>query len=163
MPTHAPLLLAIDLGTQSVRALLFDLQGQLVARAQHLFTDYQSEQPGWMSHDGEAFWQPAARCCQALWQQHKPERVAGISVTTQRGSLVPVDAQGACLAPAICWPDQRRATALPRLSPLWRAAFTVAGVRDTIDTLQRDAELNWWAQHEPALLARTHKVLLLSG
>lgn len=163
MPTHAPLLLAIDLGTQSVRALLFDLQGQLVARAQHLFTDYQSEQPGWMSHDGEAFWQAAARCCQALWQQHKPERVAGISVTTQRGSLVPVDAQGACLAPAICWPDQRRATALPRLSPLWRAAFTVAGVRGTIDALQRDAELNWWAQHEPALLARTHKVLLLSG
>ncbi len=157
------LLLAIDLGTQSVRALLFDLRGQLVARAQHPFTDYQREQPGWMTHEGDSFWQAAAACCQRLWREQSPQRVAGISVTTQRGSMLLVDAQGRCLTPAICWPDQRRATQLPQLSLAWRTAFRLAGVHGTIANLQRDAELNWWAQHQPALLARTHKVLLLSG
>jgi sugar (pentulose or hexulose) kinase len=155
------LLLSIDLGTQSVRALLFDLQGRLVARAQQGFDDYQQAEPGWMTHDGEAFWRAAAACCRQL-KQHAA-RVAGIAVTTQRGSIVPVDAQGACLAPAICWPDQRRATELPPLSPLWRAAFSAAGVRGTIDAFQRDAEANWWRQHQPQLAPRTHKLLLLSG
>ncbi len=61
------LLLSIDLGTQSVRALLYDLKGELLARQQQVFTDYQREQPGWMSHDGEGFWQAAAACCQRLW------------------------------------------------------------------------------------------------
>ena len=63
------LLLAIDCGTQSVRALLFDLAGNLVGRAQETFNDYQSPHPGWHQHDGEAFWQATARCCRQLWQQ----------------------------------------------------------------------------------------------
>ncbi len=157
------LLLALDLGTQSVRALLFTLQGDLVERVQHPFTDYREPQPGWMEHDGEAFWQAAAGCCRRLWQTQDPSRVAGIAVTTQRGSVVPVDANGQCLAPAICWPDQRRATNPPPLPLHWRAAFAAAGVRGTIDRLQRDAEVNWWAEQRPDWLPRTHKLLLLSG
>jgi sugar (pentulose or hexulose) kinase len=41
------LLLAIDNGTQSLKALVFDLQGQLLAREQVEFTPYYSDQPGW--------------------------------------------------------------------------------------------------------------------
>lgn len=155
------LLLALDLGTQSVRALLFDLQGNLVERIQHPFTDYQQPHPGWMEHDGEAFWQAAAACCRRL--QTPRERIAGIAVTTQRGSLLPVDAQGHGLAPAICWPDQRQATRVPPLPTHWRAAFALAGVSATIERFQRDAEVNWWAAERPAWLPRTHKLLLLSG
>lgn len=143
-----------------MRALLFDAQGQLVERAQQVFHDYQQPQPGWMEHEGEGFWQAAAACCRRLQQRH---RVAAVAVTTQRASLVPVDATGRCLAPVICWPDQRRAERLPRVGPLWRAAFSLAGVRGTLDTLQRDAEVNWWAEHQSAMLAGAHKILLLSG
>ncbi|MFN7665586.1 MAG: FGGY-family carbohydrate kinase [Inhella sp.] len=158
------LLLSLDLGTQSVRALLYDLRGHLVGRAQQVFTDYQRPEPGWMTHDADGFWQAAAACCRRLWAEgHEANRGAGVAVTTQRGSLVPVDAQGRALSPAVIWLDQRRATQLPPLAPWWRAAFRLAGVRGTMDALQRDAEVNWWAQHEPALLARTHRFLLLSG
>jgi sugar (pentulose or hexulose) kinase len=131
---NPPCLLAIDLGTQSVRALLFDLHGELQGRAQQVFTDYQREQPGWMTHDGEAFWQAAAACCRQLLAGHDVRRVAGVSVTTQRGSIVPMAEDGRCLAPALIWLDQRRATRLPRIQPLWRAAFRLAGVAGTIDT-----------------------------
>jgi sugar (pentulose or hexulose) kinase len=89
--------------------------------------------------------------------------VAGLSVTTQRGSIVPVDAQGQCLAPVIIWPDQRRAEHLPPLALRWRAAFALTGLTDTMRTLQRDAEVNWWAEQAPELHRRTHKFLLVSG
>lgn len=157
------LILAIDLGTQSVRALLFALDGSLVARAQQVFADYQRPQPGWMTHDGEGFWRAAAACCQRLWATQEPARVAGVAVTTQRASMVPVDAQGRCLAPAIIWPDQRRATRLPRVAAHWRAAFALTGLSGTVRRFQQDAELNWWAQHEPALHGQAHAFLLMSG
>ncbi|MFO1225409.1 FGGY-family carbohydrate kinase [Roseateles sp.] len=160
------LLLALDLGTQSVRALLFAPDGRLVARRQQLLNDYQRPQAGWMTHDGEAFWQASAACIRALWTGPDAQtagRVAGLAVTTQRGSMLPVGAQGAPLAPAIIWPDERVATQLPHVAPWWRAAFHVIGMRHTLERFQRAAELNWWAEHEPALHAKAHKFLLLSG
>ena len=58
MTTARPddLLLSIDCGTQSTRALLFDPRGELVAKAQVALDDYLVERPGWMSHDVEGFW-----------------------------------------------------------------------------------------------------------
>ena len=156
-------LLAIDLGTQSVRALLFTPAGELVGRVQQPFTDYRREHPGWMTHDGEAFWQAAAACCKRLWAEHDPGAVAGVAVTTQRGTIVPVDAQGRCLASAIIWPDQRRATRVPPVAWPWRAAFTAIGLAGTLRALQQDAEVNWWAEHEPQLHARAERYLLMSG
>ena len=108
------LLLSLDLGTQSVRALLVDLRGNLVGRTQQVFTDYQRPQPGWMTHDADGFWQAAASCCQRLWAEgHDAQRVAGVAVTTQRASIVPVDAQGQPLSPAVIWPVSYTHLTLP--------------------------------------------------
>jgi len=159
------LLLSIDCGTQSARALLFDAHGTLVARAQVALDDYVVERPGWMSHDVEGFWLACARACRQLWAG-RPElaaRVRGVSVTTQRGTIMPVDAQGHAVLPALIWLDQRRASRPPRINAAWRAAFRLAGVAETIRYFQREAEVNWWAENEPATWERTHKVLLLSG
>jgi sugar (pentulose or hexulose) kinase len=159
------LLLAIDCGTQSVRALLVDLQGGIVAKCQHALTGYVAVQPGWMEHDADAFWDAAAGVCQGLWQTHAAlrARVRGVAVTTQRGTLVPLDAASRPLRRFIVWLDPRRASQPRRFSPWWRLAFRAAGVSATIDQFTREAELNWIAEHEGPLLAGTHKVLLLSG
>ncbi|MFY7865302.1 FGGY-family carbohydrate kinase [Roseateles sp.] len=162
---RAELLLAIDCGTQSVRALLVDLHGNIRAKCQQPLDDYISLQPGWLEHDAEAFWQAAASVCRGLWAQHADLRacVKGVVVTTQRGTLVPVDAAGKALRPFIIWLDQRRASRAPRVSPWWALAFKAAGVSATIDYFGREAELNWIAEHEPERHALTHKVLLVSG
>jgi len=159
------LLLSIDCGTQSARALLFDLAGNLVGRAQAPLKDYRVPQPGWLEHDGEGFWQAAAKCCQALWGRDRSwrEAVRGVAVTTQRASIVPVDADGGCLHPALIWLDQRRATQLPAIPSWWRLAIAMAGQAGTVRHFQREAEVNWLSQHEPALHAATHKFLLVSG
>jgi len=166
--TAAPpddLLLSIDCGTQSVRALLFDPRGRLVATSQRPLAGYVVERPGWMTHDVEGFWAACVEACRALWAA-RPElaaRVRGVSVTTQRGTLMPIDAQGRAPLPAVIWLDQRRATRVPRISGHWRALFRLAGVADTVRHFQREAEVNWWAENAPDAWARTHKVLLLSG
>jgi sugar (pentulose or hexulose) kinase len=160
-----PYLLAIDNGTQSVRALLFDLHGNLVDKAQVPITTYQSPQPGWMENDPEAFWQTLSQACQRLWASTAvpKEAIAGVVVTTQRGTTVSLGADGQPLRPSMIWLDQRRAELAPRLPWWWEAAFAAIGMRDTVRHFQREAEANWIAQHQPDLWARTDKFLLLSG
>ena len=159
------LLLSIDCGTQSVRALLFDARGELVGRAQEPLRDYSVPQPGWHEHDGEGFWRAAARACQSLWQQDPAWRraVRGAAVTTQRATLVPTDRDGRCLRPAITWLDQRRASELPRIGLQWRLLFSVLGFGGALRHFTREAEVNWLAQHEPELHRAAHKYLLVSG
>lgn len=159
-------ILAIDVGTQSSRALVFDAQGQVLAKAQVPHEPvYRSPQPGWAERDPELYWQAIAAACRQLWNESavRPEDIAALSLTTLRASVVCLDYEGRVLRPAMVWLDQRECTAPPRMSLLWRSAFAVAGARTLIAHLQRQAECNWLAQHEPELWARTDKFLLLSG
>ena len=81
-------ILAIDNGTQSVRALLFDLHGNLVDKSQVAIDTYQPPQPGWVENDPEAFWQSLCQACQHLWANTNVPKssVAGVVITTQRGT-----------------------------------------------------------------------------
>src|SRR4051812_5175777 len=137
----------------------------LVAKAQVLLDDYVLPRPGWMEHDVDGFWNACAQACQQLWALDPTRRAAvrGVTVTTQRGMIMPVDAQGRSPLRALVWLDQRRAARVPTIGAAWRAAFRLAGVAATVDYFQREAEANWWAENEPAAWAKTHKVLLLSG
>jgi sugar (pentulose or hexulose) kinase len=159
------LLLAIDNGTQSVRALLFDTAGEILAKARIPLDDYTTPQPGWHEHDVEAFWSAVCAATNALWREHPElrERVAGVAVTTQRATVVNLDADGRPLRPAITWLDQRKSPVLPPISAKWRVAFRLARVSDTIRYFQREAEANWLGAVEPDVWSRTHKYLLLSG
>ena len=155
------LLLAIDHGTQSVRALLFDLQGMLVAKTQVPIEAYFSRQPGWAEQNPEYFWSSLCAACQGVWTQADRERVAGVALTAQRATVINVD--GAGRPPAILWLDQRRTLGQPPVGGLWGMAFKLAGLSETIAYIQAEAECNWIRTHEPAIWAQTHKYLLLSG
>ncbi|MDP2164195.1 MAG: FGGY-family carbohydrate kinase [Hydrogenophaga sp.] len=158
-------LLAIDNGTQSVRALLFDLRGNLVDKAQVTIATYLSPQPGWMENDPEAFWQALCQACQRLWAITAVPKsaIAGVVITTQRGTTIALDQQGQPLRPAMTWLDQRRADQTPKLAWWWEAAFRAIGMMDTVRFFQKEAEANWIAQHQPEIWAKTDKYLLLSG
>jgi sugar (pentulose or hexulose) kinase len=158
------LILAIDCGTQSVRALLFDPRGNLVARSRIPLEPYVSPHPGWAEQDPEYYWRSLCQACQALWQQADlRERVAGVALTTQRATVVSVDRDGRPLRPAIVWLDQRRTEGLRPIGGLWGLAFRLAGVSDTAAYLQAEAEANWIRTYEPEVWERTYKYLLLSG
>jgi len=160
-----PTILAIDNGTQSARALLFDLHGTIVAKEQVHLEAYFSEHPGWAEHDPEDYWQAVCTACQRLWEHHPGLRatVAGVAVTTQRGTVVNLGADGQPLRPAITWLDQRRTDTVPPISAFWQLAFRAAGVHHTINYFRGEAEANWLKAYQPEVWDRTRHYLLLSG
>ena len=162
----APRLLAIDVGTQSARAIVFDAQGHLLARAQTIFEPtYVSPQPGWAEQDPEVYWDGVRQSCHKLWAsgEVKPGDITGVSLTSQRATMVCVDGEGKVLRPATVWLDQRRCESPPDLGPLWNTAFRLAGATALIKHFQAEAEANWFAQHQPELWRETKKFLFLSG
>ena len=56
-------LLAIDVGTQSTRALIFDLQGNLLFKARIPLPAYNSPKPGWAELEPDIFWQSLCQAC----------------------------------------------------------------------------------------------------
>jgi sugar (pentulose or hexulose) kinase len=160
------LLLAIDNGTQSVRALVYDLQGNLVARNQVPIEPYYSTQPGLAEQDPDLFWRALCQACQGLWAREAPglrERIAGMALTTQRGTVINLDRQGQPLRPAIIWLDQRRTEGLKPVGGLWGAAFRLSGMTGTVAYLQAEAEANWIRTQQPEIWRATDKYLFLSG
>jgi len=157
-------LLAIDNGTQSVRALLFDPRGNLVAKQRIPIEPYYSARPGLAEQDPEVFWRAICEACQGLWAQGVDKSsIAAVALTTQRSTVINVDKNGRPLRPAIVWLDQRRSEGLKPVGGLWGAAFAVAGASETVAYLQAEAEANWIRAHQPEVWNETHKYLFLSG
>lgn len=163
--TTEPLILAIDNGTQSVRALLFDIAGNLVGKGKQEIEPYFSEHPGWAEQHPEYFWQQLGHACARVWQatDARPEQVVGVTVTTQRGTVVNLDRDGHPLRPAILWLDQRHAAVNGPLPGPWGWLFRLTRLEDTVNRFRERAQANWIAQNQPDIWRRTHKYLLLSG
>ena len=107
--------LAIDNGTQSIRALLFDLQGNLLAKSRVPIEPYFSEHPGWAEQHPEYFWNMLCQACQQLWTTNRHpqsrDRRSGADHAARHGDqswIVTVKP----LRPAIIWLDQRRTEGL---------------------------------------------------
>ena len=158
-------ILAIDVGTQSARAHLFDLRGNPVAKARVPMEPYFSDQPGWAEQWPEYYWDHLGQACRQLWQENPraKETVAGVALTTQRSTVINVDRDGHALRPAITWLDQRRTTGLKPVGGQWGLLFRLAGMTETVAYLQAEAEANWIRTHQPDIWAQTHKYLFLSG
>ncbi len=157
--------LAIDNGTQSVRVLLFDLLGNLVAKSRVELEPYFSEQPGWAEQHPEYYWNSLCQACQQLWQQADlpQEAIAGVALTTQRATMINADREGQPLRPAIVWLDQRRTEGLKPVGGLWGLAFQLVRMAETVAYFQAEAEANWLITNQPEIWDKTYKYLFLSG
>lgn len=163
---HSPdLILAIDNGTQSVRALLFDLQGNLLEKSKVELEPYFSSQPGWAEQEVEYYWRGVCEACQKLWPKigDDKNRIAGMALTTQRATLINLDAEGKPLRPAITWLDQRRVENLPPIGYGWDVLFKLAGQGGTVNYFRAQAESNWLCYQQPDIWQRSNKFLFLSG
>lgn len=161
----APLILAIDNGTQSVRALLFDADGNLLGKGKQEIEPYFSEQPGWAEQHPEYFWESLGKACKLLWDatNARPEQVVAVTLTTQRGTVVNLDEHGRPLRPAIIWLDQRHASVDKAIKGPWSWIFKLTRLESTINRVREKAQANWIAQNQPNIWKKTRYFLLLSG
>ena len=104
-------ILAIDQGTTSTRALIFDPARRVVAKAQQEFAQYYPDE-GWVEHDAEMIWRDVLATTTAALAQSglAAGDIAAIGITNQRETVVLWDrATGAPLHRAIVWQDRRTA------------------------------------------------------
>lgn len=107
--------LAIDQGTTSSRAILFDANLAPVASAQEEFTQH-FPASGWVEHDPEDIWRSQRETAQAVVAKVGAEAVAAIGITNQRETTVIWDrATGKPIHNAIVWQDRRTSDACARL------------------------------------------------
>jgi len=107
----SPLILSIDQGTTSSRAMLFEKNGASFAVAQQEFTQIYP-QAGWVEHDPEEIWTKTLEVCRRVLEQASSagRTVAGIGITNQRETTLVWDKlTGKPIFNAIVWQDRRTA------------------------------------------------------
>jgi sugar (pentulose or hexulose) kinase len=164
----ADLVVAIDVGTQSVRAHVVDPGGTFLASARIPIVAYVSPRPGWAEQDPDVHWQALVEACRRVLADPavRRDRLAGVALTTQRATVVVTDDAGVPLRPAIIWLDDRRTDGLPPfggVGGLTALAFRALRLRDTIDGFAAATEANWIRANEPEVWGRVRHYLFLSG
>jgi len=162
---NIPLVLTIDMGTQSARALLCDSRGEIVAKAQKAYhPPYFSKQPGWAEQTPAFYWEAICECCQKLRraQEARWGDIAAVTISTIRDSCVCLDERLEPLRDVILWLDARESTN-DKVPGLMGALYKAAGVNETVTLQRRVSACNWIAENEPELWAKTAKFVLLSG
>jgi glycerol kinase len=101
------LILAIDQGTSSTKALLVDARGEVVGRAQ-ASVSIATPEPGWVQQDAEEIWASVRRAVSEALDLETAKRVVSVGLSTQRESCVIWDRRtGETLTPVVSWQDQR--------------------------------------------------------
>lgn len=102
-------ILALDQGTSSSRALLFDKQGEVVGVSQREFTQHYP-QPGWVEHDPMEIWESQLDVAQKVLSEQsvEPGQIAAIGITNQRETTLMWDRKtGEPVFNALVWQDRR--------------------------------------------------------
>jgi glycerol kinase len=147
-------LLAIDQGTTSTRAILFDGEARpLASHAIALRQIYPAN--GWVEHDPAEIWQAALACCQAVLKGRAADEVAAIGITNQRETSLIWDRKtGAPLHNAIVWQDRRGAARCAQLKKrgLERSISAKTGL--LLDPYFSATKLEWLLKNVKGLKGR---------
>ena len=101
-------LLAIDIGTSSCKAAVFDREGNVIGTAGSSYHVYYPH-PGWAEQDPEEWWGGVCRALQGMWKNEgiDPSDICCVGIDGQSWSAIALDAQGKCLVNTPIWMDQR--------------------------------------------------------
>ncbi|TVP90586.1 MAG: glycerol kinase [Pseudomonadaceae bacterium] len=162
MATH---LLAIDQGTTSSRAILFDAKGKPMGSAQEEFPQY-FPHDGWVEHDAEEIWDCTLSVCRQLLdeQQVEASAIRAIGITNQRETTLLWDADsGELLHRAIVWQDRRTADYCAELKAAGHEAMVSEKTGLLIDPYFSATKLRWLLENVPEARSRAEQGKLRFG
>lgn len=157
-------LVGIDLGSTSLKSVVYDLHGNVIASGSRPTERFHPDpaHPDWTVWDPAQIWQGAAASArEAVSGLRDPGSIAAVSVTGMGMDGVPVDESGRWLYPFISW-------LCPRTEPqrAWwektigkERTFSIGG--NNLWAFSTALRVLWMAEHEPSILARTDKWLLI--
>ncbi len=158
-------IMAIDQGTTSSRAILFDHSSNVVASAQKEFTQY-FRQPGWVEHDANEIWLSVLSCIAECIQRAgiDPSQVAGIGITNQRETTVVWNRRtGMPICKAIVWQSRQTDEICDSLKKkgLEELFQKKTGLR--IDPYFSATKIRWMLDHVEGAQQAAEKGELLAG
>ncbi|MEM2970050.1 MAG: xylulokinase [Candidatus Bathyarchaeia archaeon] len=137
-------LVGIDLGTSSCKTVIFNLDGKKVSEAQEEYPVYHP-QPRWAEQKPQEWWNAALKTIQeSLKKAHiQNGEIAGLSVTSQREAIVPIDKKGEELYNSIIWLDGRTISQAQKIRELLseQKVLTITGV--AIDPIYSASKILW--------------------
>jgi glycerol kinase len=157
--------LALDQGTTSSRAIVFDREGRVVSVAQREFRQI-FPQPGWVEHDAREIWATQhAVALEAMERSGADARsFTALGITNQRETTVLWNrATGLPVANAIVWQDRRTAPRCDALRRQGRAARIQQKTGLVIDAYFSGTKLEWLLDHVPGARARAEAGELAFG
>jgi glycerol kinase len=148
--------LALDQGTTSSRAIVFDERARMLGTAQAEFGQLYP-QPGWVEHDPEEIWRTQLDCARGALAQAGIDaaRVAAIGITNQRETTLVWDrVTGKPIHNAIVWQDRRTAAHCERLKEAGHEALVRARTGLVIDPYFSATKIAWLLDNVPGARAR---------
>lgn len=148
------LILVLDAGTTSTRAMVFDRAGGLRAVAQRDLVQHYP-QPGRVEHDAAEIWASTLACAQnVVTQAGGADRIACIGITNQRETVVAWDkVSGEPLARAIVWQDRRTADACAALREAGYEPLVQEKTGLVLDPYFSATKMRWLLDHAPDVRA----------
>ena len=156
---------ALDQGTTSSRAILFNRAGEIVSRAQHPFRQIYP-QPGWVEHDPLDIWATEKRAlAEAVGAAHiDPKQIAAIGITNQRETTILWDrATGQPVHNAIVWQCRRTAPLCDELKEQGLGPLVTERTGLLIDAYFSGTKIRWLLDHVPGARQRAERGELRAG
>ncbi|MEZ5937599.1 MAG: glycerol kinase GlpK [Hyphomonadaceae bacterium] len=161
--TDDGVILAIDQGTTSSRAMAIGLGGAVRASSQEEFPQI-FPQAGWVEHDPEAIWRTTRRTAEQTMQRLDGQPVLAIGVTNQRETVVVWDRKtGEAIYNAIVWQDRRTSARTAELEAQGKGALVEERTGLVLDPYFSAAKIAWILDHVPGARARAEKGELAAG
>lgn len=148
------LILAIDQGTSSTKALVVDARGDVVSRAQSPVS-LATPEPGWVQQDAEEIWASVRRVVSDALDLETAKRVVSLGLSTQRESCVIWDRRtGEALTPVLSWQDQRTEAICAALRAAGHGAMICRRSGLPLDPMFSAAKARWLLDRLPQGRAR---------
>ncbi len=157
--------LIIDVGTQSMRGIIFDDKGNLLVKEQVKYKPYLAKENGYMEQSAAMYWEVLCKITKTI-AANSPDllkSVAAMSVDTFRDTAVLLDKDGNVLRNCILWSDQRVADVSQKLPAKQRFLFNLVGMARPIAAIRKKVKTRWIQQNEPDLWKKVDKVAHLSA
>jgi glycerol kinase len=158
-------ILALDQGTTSSRAILFDHQGQIAGSAAQEFPQH-FPQPGWVEHDPNEIWNSQLTVARKVLADNHidAQQILAIGIANQRETTVVWDRKsGEPIAPAIVWQDRRTADTCDALRADGKARKITDITGLELDAYFSATKLKWLLDHVPGARERARRGALAFG
>ncbi|MEH2238989.1 xylulokinase [Nostoc sp.] len=153
------IVVGLDLGTGGVRAIAVDLQGQIIAQAMRSYP-LLTPQPGWTEQNSSDWVEASLDALFDVTQQLNGHQAIALGLSGQMHGMVPLDAQGKAIRPAILWNDQRTSKAVVEIEATIPRHELIQRSGNPAITGFQLPKLLWLRTEEPQAYARLWQILL---